>query len=69
MSNAVYPYRIEYERTANWWANKATGEDGDWAKISNWCNECIGAGNWEYYNSEFVFSDEKHYMLFKLRWL
>lgn len=68
MSNTVYPYRVDFPRTANWWNSKADGSEGDWAKISNWCNECIGPGEWEYYNSEFVFANEHDYMLFKLKW-
>lgn len=62
MSNTVYPYRVSFPRTKKWYS-------GDWREISDWCNECIGRGEWEFYNSEFVFTEEKYYMMFKLRWL
>jgi hypothetical protein len=62
MSDAVYPYRIHYPRTSDWW-------DGGWAKLSSWCNECFEPGEWNYYSNSFVFSHEKDYMLFKLKWL
>jgi hypothetical protein len=62
MSNAVYPYRIEYPRTSGWW-------DSDWRNISDWCNECIAPGEWNYYGESFVFANEADYMLFKLKWL
>jgi hypothetical protein len=62
MSDAVYPYRIHYPRTSDWW-------DGSWAKLSSWCNECFEPGEWNYYSNSFVFSQEKDYMLFKLKWL
>ncbi len=62
MSNAVYPYRVPYLRTSKWWNN-------DWSDLANWCDQCIGAGEWNYYNEEFVFTNEKDYMLFKLKWL
>ena len=62
MSNSVYPYRVEYQRTDRWYEN-------DWRELSEWCNECIGRGEWEYYYGEFVFAREEDYMLFKLRWL
>ena len=62
MSDTAYPYRIEFERTDRWY-------DGDWRELAEWCDESIGKGNWEYYNNEFVFSEEKHYMFFKLKWI
>ena len=62
MSNTVYPYRIEYERTPKWYEN-------DWRELAEWCNQCIGPGNWEYYFGEFVFTNEADYMLFKLKWI
>ena len=62
MSNAVYPYRIDFKRTPKWW-------DTDWRDISNWCNQSFGEGNWNYYGDSFVFENEGHLMLFKLRWL
>ena len=62
MSNVTYPYRIDYPRTSDWYY-------GDWAKRSSWCDECIGSGEWNYYGDSFVFSHEKDYMLFKLRWM
>ena len=67
MSNAVYPYRVHFPRTNNWWG--PGWEGGDWAKISSWCNETIGKGEWEYYAESFVFCEEKHKMLFQMRWL
>lgn len=67
MSNTVYPYRVSYLRTGTWWSG-SDGIEGDWSKISSWCNECIGAGEWEYYGDSFVFTEEKYYVLFKLKW-
>jgi hypothetical protein len=67
MSNAVYPYRIRYPRTGNWWGG--TGTEGEWSKLASWCDQCIGKGEWEYYWEEFVFSREEDYMLFKLKWI
>lgn len=62
MSNATYPYRVNYPRTADWYS-------GHWRELSTWCDECITAGEWNYYGDSFVFAYEKDYMLFKLRWL
>jgi hypothetical protein len=62
MSDVAYPYRAFYPRTSTWY-------EKDWREISTWCNECIGPGEWEFYNSEFVFAQERHYMLFKLKWI
>jgi hypothetical protein len=62
MSNAEYPYRVDYKRTNDWF-------DGHWAEVSTWCNETVGAGKWEFYWGEFVFAEEQDYMLFQLKWL
>ena len=62
MSKEVYPYSIPYKRTQNWYTDK-------WRDISNWCNECIGPSEWNYYGSEFVFTEEKYKMMFMLRWM
>lgn len=69
MSNTVYPYRINYPRTAQWYPNYATYGAGDWVKISLWCDQCITPGEWNYYHGDFVFAREEDYMLFKLKWL
>jgi hypothetical protein len=69
MSDAVYPYRVTFNRTAQWYPNSSTYGNGDWIKISEWCDSSIGPGNWDYYWNEFVFSREEDYMLFKLKWL
>jgi hypothetical protein len=61
MSDVVYPYRVPYTRTQNWYSS-------DWGELSNWCNECIGPGNWEFYYSEFVFTELKYKNWFQLRW-
>jgi hypothetical protein len=61
MSNTVYPYRYPFPRTAKWWTE-------DWREISEWCDDCIGPGEWEFYDSSFVFCREQDYMLFSLRW-
>lgn len=63
MSNMVYPYRITVPRTGDWYDS-----GGMWYKLSTWCDECIGSGEWEYYGGDFVFTEEKHFMLFKLKW-
>lgn len=68
MSHAVYPYRVGFVRTPDWYTTR-DGKEGDWSKIASWCDECIGKGEWEYYNNEFVFAQQKHYMLFRLKWL
>jgi hypothetical protein len=67
MSNTVYPHRVDYPRTPNWWGG--LGVEGDWSKISSWCDEIIGKGEWEYYGGTFVFCTESSLMLFKLKWL
>jgi hypothetical protein len=59
---AVYPYTIKFERTGKWF-------DGDWKKYADWCDEHIGKGEWNYFYNEFVFTEEKYLMLFKLKWL
>ena len=64
MSNMQYPYRLKFPRTGNWYDAK----DGMWYRLSTWCDQCIGKGNWEYYWEEFVFEREEDYMLFKLKW-
>ena len=66
MSNTLYKYRVPFKRTANWYGNK--GREGDWSKISEWCNQTLGRGNWEYYYDGFVFEKERDYMLFILKW-
>ena len=63
MSDVVYPYRVRFPRTGNWYDG-----GGMWYQLSSWCDECIGKGRWEYYWSEFVFEREQDYMLFKLKW-
>lgn len=68
MNRKEAKFKVPYKRTANWWANKATGEDGDWAKISNWCKENV-LGRWDYMNEEFLFTEEQDYVWFTLRWL
>ena len=60
--NEAYPYRAHHPRTGKWW-------DGDWATLSSWCDQAIGPGRWEYFNSEFCFQEEKDLMLFKLKWV
>lgn len=62
MSKELYRYRVPFKRTAKWW-------DKDWGEISDWCNQTFGRGNWEYYDSSFVFEHERDFMLFKLKWL
>lgn len=62
MSNAFYPYRVFYPRTRDWYGKH-------WRELSDWCNECIGPGEWEYYSESFVFCEEKSKMLFELKWL
>lgn len=63
MSNTVYPYKVSFPRTGDWYSN-----EGTWYRISTWCNTTFGRGNWEYYNNSFVFSEERDFMLFKLKW-
>ena len=62
MSDLAYPYRVPMQRSSNWYPDR-------WRELSAWCDECVGPGEWEYYNSEFVFAKEADSMLFKLRWL
>lgn len=62
MSNTLYRYRVPFKRTALWW-------EKDWGEISDWCNQTIGRGNWDYFYDGFVFDKESDYMLFKLKWL
>ena len=69
MSDAVYPYRIHFPRTRQWYPNHKTYGDGDWIKLSIWCNQCFASADWNYYGDTFVFSREQDYMLFKLKWL
>lgn len=59
--NEAYPYRAPFPRTGAWY-------DGDWQKISSWCDRSIGPGLWEYFNSEFRFAEEKGLMMFTLKW-
>ena len=61
MSHAVYPYRVEYRKTEDWW-------DGHWDMLSTWCDDTFGPGNWNYYFDGFVFTEQAHQMLFKLKW-
>ena len=68
MSDTVYPYRIHFPRTGQWYPDKIYG-DGDWVKISEWCNQCIATADWNYYGDTFVFSREQDYLLFTLKWL
>lgn len=68
MSNHAYPYRIDFPRTKQWYPNYATYGDGDWSKLSDWCNRCMEPGEWNYYGDAFVFAREEDYMLFKLKW-
>jgi len=58
----VFPYSVKYPRTQNWY-------NGDWRKLSNWCNG-IGkcAVDWEYMNECFLFTRERDKMLFLLKW-
>lgn len=65
MSKELYQYRVPFKRTANWWAGDG---NGDWAKLSAWCNQMFGKGNWDYFYDGFVFEQERDYMLFKLKW-
>lgn len=62
MSNFVYPYRVAYPRTSDWW-------EGRWQDLATWCDDTFGASEWEYYYSEFVFCKEEDATMFKLRWL
>ena len=63
MSNP-YKYRVEFRKTSGWYDS-----GGTWYKISTWCNQTLGPGNWDYYYDGFVFEKESDYMLFKLKWL
>ena len=63
MSNAQYPYRYKFRRTGDWYDS-----GGTWYQISTWCNRTFGAGCWNYYGGDFVFEQERDYMLFKLKW-
>ena len=65
MSDAQYPYRVPFKRTASWWASNGLG---DWATISTWCNDTFGDDAWNYYGGDFVFEHERDYMLFILKW-
>lgn len=60
--NDEFPLRIPYPRTAEWYS-------GDWGELAEWCDQAFGQGNWEYFNSEFAFKNEKQVNWFKLRWL
>lgn len=63
MSNLVYPYRVEFHRTGDWYDS-----GGQWYKMSTWCNRTFGDGSWNYYGNSFVFEHEKDYLIFKLKW-
>jgi hypothetical protein len=56
-----YAYRKKFPRTSNWWS-------GDWAKLSDWCDEIYGIGEWEYINESFAFLRAKDLTMFLLRW-
>ena len=64
MSNVVYPYRVTYPRTGDWY-----DPSGRWYQISTWCKQTFGDDTWNYYGGDFVFEHERDYMLFRLKWL
>ena len=64
MSNVVYPYRVSYPRTGDWYDS-----GGRWYQISTWCKQTFGDDTWNYYGGDFVFVHERDYMLFRLKWL
>lgn len=64
MSHTVYPYSTRIIRTADWYDS-----GGQWYKLSTWCDQCLGTGDWNYYNNEFVFTELKYKQWFDLRWL
>lgn len=63
MSNTVYPFRITFPRTGDWYDS-----GGTWYRVSTWCNSTFGEGNWNYYGGDFVFEKERDFLLFKLKW-
>lgn len=63
MSKDLYPYRVEFRKTNDWYDS-----NGTWYQVSTWCNQMFGQGNWNYFFSAFVFEKESDYMLFKLKW-
>lgn len=61
-----YPYNVPWKRCQprhdDWYTS-------EWPKLSTWCSETYGWGNWEYFNECFRFKKESDKMLFMLRWL
>ncbi len=54
--------QVKYLRTPKWY-------DYEWRIMSEWCENNVGKGKWEYFSPYFMFDDEKHKLLFMLRWL
>ena len=56
-------YRLKYPRTSDGWITR-------WRNVTNWCNETIGIGNWDWdhISEEFIFKNDQDRILFLLRW-
>jgi len=59
--NKLWPFWVKYPRTTNWY-------DTEWVELSEWCNNTVGKGQWEYFSPYFLFKDEKHKLWFMLKW-
>jgi hypothetical protein len=38
-------------------------------EVVSWCDHTFGAGEWQYFNSEFRFQSTDHVAVFTLKWL
>jgi hypothetical protein len=56
----------KFDRDHNWYANNR--DLGTWYKLSTWCTDTAGSGQWEFLNQQFIFKREEDLLAFRLRW-